>query len=125
MHERREWIAASKLLDRARSLVEERGWQQGSVEEVTLVRCMATALESAMVSLGYSIVDFNYAKHALEATLGLPLASGPVGPTALDIPYWGRGLMEWNDSKGRTEAQVLAAFATAKEFAEANARKSS
>jgi hypothetical protein len=36
----------------------------------------------------------------------------------LNVPYWGRNFMYWNDAPGRTEKEVLAAFDKAISIAE-------
>jgi hypothetical protein len=111
-----EWLAASAMLTRANELIRERGWQQGSPVPVAR-ECMATALEHAFQEKDYSIVDFNYAREALARVLNVPRDPQPLPNDVLDIPYWGRELMDWNDAHGRTEADVLNALNAAAQFA--------
>lgn len=110
-----EWIAASKILLRAKMLIEERGWQQGVVG-LTSRECMATALEHAFRENNFSIVDFNYAREALARTLNIGREPNKIDDDPLDVPYWGRPLMDWNDKPGRTEQEVLQAFEKASEL---------
>lgn len=104
-----EWAAASRLLTRSADLVRERGFQQGAVVPVASV-CMATALERAFEEGGYSIVDFNYAREALARVLDVPREPVVIAGDPLDVPYWGRDLMDWNDTPGRTGQDAIAAF---------------
>jgi hypothetical protein len=104
-----EWLVASNILRRAGELVEERGFQQGALEEVPQ-ECVATALEHAFEEGSYSIVDFNYAREAISQVLGVSREPDHEAGDPLAVPYWGRLLMEWNDAPGRTEAEVIEAF---------------
>jgi hypothetical protein len=104
-----EWSLASKMLTRAGQLVRERGFQQGSLVPVASV-CMATALERAFLEGDYSVVDFNYAREALARVLGGSRDPSPLADDPLDVPYWGRNLMDWNDTPGRTAAEAIQAF---------------
>jgi hypothetical protein len=111
-----EWLAASAILTRAGQLIRERGWQRGSPVPVAK-ECMATALEHAFREKDYTIVDFNYARDALARALNVPRDPQPLPNDVLDVPYWGRELMDWNDAHGRTEADVLNALSAAAQFA--------
>jgi len=102
----KEWASASNILNRAALLIEEKGWQQGSVEPVPQ-ECLATALEHSFREKEYSIVDFNYAREALSRVLQIPRDPLKLPGDPLDVPYWGRHLMEWNDAPGRTKNEVL------------------
>jgi len=102
----KEWASASKILNRAARLIEEKGWQQGSVEPVPQ-ECLATALEHSFREKEYSIVDFNYAREALSRVLQIPRDPLKLPGDPLHVPYWGRHLMEWNDAPGRTKTEVL------------------
>ena len=104
-----EWDAAARLLTDAASMVEERGFQQGATEDVYSV-CVTTALERSFFQGDYSIVDFNYALEALSQLLGVPREVKPDPDLPLDVPFWGRHLIEWNDEEGRTEEEVISAF---------------
>src|SRR5688572_22266561 len=63
----KEWASASKILNRAALLIEEKGWQQGSIEPVPR-ECLTTALEHSFREKEYSIVDFNYAREIGRAS---------------------------------------------------------
>jgi len=104
-----EWKAASKILRTAKSLIEKRGWQQGAVEP-TSKECAATALEHAFRQNDFSIVEFNYAREALARVLKIKSEPGRSDNDPLDVPYWGRSLMEWNDATQTTKKQVLDTF---------------
>lgn len=112
-----EWATAAKILDRAGKLIQEKGWQQGAVES-TEHNCTATALENAWKESGGSLVDFNYARDALSSVIKLPREPAKLAHDPLAVPYWGRHFMEWNDAPGRTQEQVLAAFAAATKLAQ-------
>jgi hypothetical protein len=111
-----EWEAASALLTDAAAMVGERGFQQEATEDVYAV-CVATALERSFFQGDYSIVDFNYARDALSQVLGVPRDPEADPNLPVDVPYWGRHLMEWNDEAGRTEGEVLSLFRDAAELA--------
>lgn len=108
----KEWASAGKILNRAAGLIEEKGWQQGSVEPVPQ-ECLATALEHSFREKEYSIVDFNYAREALSRVLQIPREPIKQPGDPLDVPYWGRHLMEWNDAPGRTKTEVLESLQSA------------
>jgi hypothetical protein len=110
-----EWKAAGKILLAARSLIEKRGWQQGANHPVP-EECMATALEHAFRDNEFSIVEFNYAREALARTLNIEREPQKTDNDPLDVPYWGRPLMDWNDAPGRTKEEVLEAFKRASEL---------
>ena len=111
-----EWMAASKILKRAADLIQDKGWQQGAVEPVPQ-HCLATALEGAFREGDFSIVDFNYAREALARVLHIEREPRPDPNDGLAVPYWGRGLMEWNDTSGRTMREVIAACRRASQLA--------
>lgn len=108
----KEWSSASKILDCAARLIEQRGWQQGAVEPVPQL-CLATALEHSFREKEYSIVDFNYAREALSRVLQILRDPIKLEGDPLDVPYWGRHLMEWNDIPGRTKTEVLESLQSA------------
>ena len=110
-----EWEAAARMLLAAKCLIEERGWQQSALT-TTSEECVATALEHAFQQGDYSIVDFNYAREALARTLKIEREPKKLNNDPLDVPYWGRMLMEWNDTAGRTQQEVLAMFGNAAEL---------
>ena len=112
----KEWASASKILNRASRLIEEKGWQQGSVEPVPQ-ECLATALEHSFREKEYSIVDFNYAREALSRVLQIARDPLKLPGDPLDVPYWGRHLMEWNDAPGRTKTEVLESLQSAARMA--------
>lgn len=118
-----EWDRASKILTDARALIEKDGWQQGATGPVRQW-CASTALEGAWLRTPYSIVDFNYARDALSRVIGVSLeptkarggtpAKGEAEP---DVPYWAANFVDWNDTPGRTEDEVLGAFTEAASLA--------
>lgn len=107
-----EWMAASKILRSAKTLIEKRGWQQGTVEP-TSKECVATALEHAFHQNKFSIVEFNYAREALARVLKMEREPKQSDGDPLDVPYWGKSLMEWNDAPQTTMKQVLETFESA------------
>ena len=111
-----EWSAAAEILDRARDLIEEHGWQQGATDAVQS-HCLATALEASLRHTGHSMVDFNYAREALSQRLGIARnpSDGPQGGS--EVPYWGGPLMEWNDTPGRSKREVVKELQAAAELA--------
>ena len=117
----KEWQAASDILNRAIELVNNNGWQQGEVLPGSKV-CLTTAIERAWQEKKYSLVDFNYAREALSTILKVPRDPRPLPSDPLDVPYWGRHFMEWNDVPGRTKEQVIdtlkAALLLARDLAE-------
>lgn len=120
-----EWQSAVQILQAAKTAIEEKGWQQGATEP-TEARCLATAMEDAWLGERKSLVDFEYAKLALDQALDAPDASSLTSTNdPLAVPYWGRYYMYWNDAKGRTEEQVLAALDKAIAYAEGRKQESS
>ncbi|MCG3150644.1 MAG: hypothetical protein PCFJNLEI_04133 [Verrucomicrobiae bacterium] len=112
-----EWQSAREILVRAKQRILEKGWQQGATEPVAK-ECMTTAMENAWKDLGKSLVDFEYSCDALSSAIGLPRSPITMANDPLDIPYWGRNFMYWNDKPGRTAKEVLAAFDKAVAIAE-------
>jgi hypothetical protein len=110
-----EWKAAGKILLAARLLIEKRGWQQGANHPVP-EECMATALEHAFQENRSSIVEFNYAREALARTLNIEREPQKTDNDPLDVPYWGRLLMDWNDAPGRKKEEVLEVLKRASEL---------
>lgn len=113
----KEWAAAVKILNRAAQLIEQKGWQQGADEPVSR-ECLTTALEHSFRENDYSVVDFNYAREALSRVLKIPREPVREEGDPLDVPYWGRHLMEWNDEPGRTQAEVILSLQLASEMAD-------
>jgi len=131
-----EWRAASKMLNRAAELIQERGWQQGALTDVSQ-ECAATSLEHAFREGEYSIVEFNYAHAALILSIGEPKSRVAAG-TMVDletieanmkagrpaVPYWGHQIIKWNDYHARTEDEVVATLQNATKLAHSWALKS-
>lgn len=103
-----EWTHAAEILDRAKQLIVEKGWQQGAIEPGQ-DKCLTTAIEEALFDSQFSIVDFNYAREALSRHLGIPREPTEV-QQGLSVPYWGQSLMKWNDAPERKEEDVLNAI---------------
>lgn len=113
-----EWTSAVEILKGAKAAIIEHGWQQGSTESVT-PECVTTAMERSWLRLKKTMVDFDYAKLAMSHAVSAPPAARvTTKDDPLSVPYWGRYLMYWNDTPGRTEKQVLAAFDVAIAYAE-------
>jgi hypothetical protein len=112
----KEWNTASQILERAIQLIEERGWQQGS-EVLVPEECLDTAIEHAFFEGHYTIVDFNYTREALSRVLQVSREPAELPGDPLDVPYWGRNFMEWNDVKGRTKEEVLEVLGAAADLA--------
>lgn len=75
-------------------------------------------LENAWKELGKTIVDFDYAREAMVKAIDVPRTPITTSSDPLNVPYWGRNLMYWNDKDGRTEKEVLQAFDQAIAIAE-------
>lgn len=118
----REWQTANKILLRAIDLVEHNGWQQGAISTVSQ-DCLATSIERAYKEGDYTVVDFNYTREALSRILKVSREpeANPYDP--LDVPYWGRNFMEWNDAPGRKKEDVIDALRSAADLAEQLAKK--
>lgn len=117
-----EWQMAARILERAGELIKENGWQQGAIEHISQY-CALTAMESAWSELRASLVDFNYARDAISTVIGVSREPIELANDTLDIPYWGRHLMEWNDAPGRTENEVISTLTNAASFARSAAIK--
>lgn len=112
-----EWQSAIEILQYAKAAIVKHGWQQGALSPVES-ECMATAMERGWSELNKSLVDFDYAKLAVDRAIGAPsLTSLTSADDPLSTPYWGRYYMYWNDAPDRTEAEVLSAFDKAIEIA--------
>lgn len=109
----REWRNAAELLKAAGDLVQQKGWSQRPEASSSKV-CAATALEAAFKGSDFSVADFQHAVRALEMTLGAS-STAPPAAAADEPPYWGAALVEWNDSHGRTEQDVVGALRRAGE----------
>ena len=97
-------------------LLKKKAGNRGSAEPVPQ-ECLATALEHSFRENEYSIVDFNYAREALSRVLQIPRDPLKLHGDPLDVPYWGRHLMEWNDAPGRTKSEVLESLQSAARMA--------
>ena len=105
----REWQSAVKILALAQEKISQGGWYQ--VEATEGAECLATALERSWQELGKSLVDWDYAKLAMDTALNAPrLQSLSIQGDPLATPYWGRYYMYWNDADGRTVEDVLSAL---------------
>lgn len=113
----KEWQTARKILLRAIDLVKQNGWQQRAVSTVPQ-DCLATSIERAYKEGDYTIVDFNYTREALSRILKVPREPEASPHDPLDVPYWGRNFMEWNDTPERKKEDVIDALRSAANLAE-------
>ena len=118
----KEWQSASRILLRAIDLVKQNGWQQGSISTVPQ-ECLATSIERAYKEGDYTIVDFNYTREALSRILNVSREPEVIPSDPLDVPYWGRNFMEWNDAPERKKEDVIDALKTAADLAEQLAKQ--
>ena len=119
----KEWQSANKILLRAIDLVNQNGWQQGAISTVPQ-DCLATSIERAYNEGDYTIVEFNYTREALSRILKVSREPEVIPSDPLDVPYWGRNFMEWNDEPGRKKEDVIDALKSAADLAEQLAKKS-
>ena len=66
----------------------------------------------------YTIVDFNYTREALSRVLNVSREPEAIPLDTLDVPYWGRNFMKWNDEPGRRQEEVIDALKKAADLAE-------
>lgn len=85
---------ANNLLLKARDIIEDKGWVQERWQDEEGRVCVTEAIWQAHRT-GYSAAAFMNAKDKLRETIGQ------------------FGLMEWNDSPGMTEEEVLNALEVA------------
>lgn len=104
-----EWNNAKEILVNTKSILEKKGWYRVKPEEKH-AHCLATALEESWQELGLSLVDFSYARHALDQAIDAPKSLPTNENDPLSVPYWGRYYMYWNDADDRTEDEVLSAI---------------
>ena len=69
------------------------------------------------------IVDFNYTREALSRILKVSREPEANPSDPLDVPYWGRNFMEWNDEPGRKKEDVIDALKSAADLTEQLAKK--
>ena len=119
----KEWQNANRILLRAIDLVNQNGWQQGATSTVSQ-ECLATSIERAYKEGDYAIVDFNYTREALSRILKVSREAEAISSDPLDVPYWGRNFMEWNDAPGRKKEDITDALGSAADLAEQLAKKS-
>lgn len=119
----KEWQTANRILLRAVDLVKQNGWQQSAISQVAQ-ECLATSIEKAYKEGDYTIVDFNYTREALSRILNIPREPEANPHDQLDVPYWGRSFMEWNDAPGRKKEDVIDVLKSAADLAEQLAKKS-
>ena len=113
----KEWQSAERILLRAIDLVKQNGWQQGAIDTVSQ-ECLATSIERAYKEGDYTIVDFNYTREALSRVLNVSREPEAIPLDTLDVPYWGRNFMKWNDEPGRRQEEVIDALKKAADLAE-------
>lgn len=106
-----EWTSAREILEGAKANVAA-GWSQGNAElsVIPRVHCMSTALEASFLEQRKTLVDFDYAKLALNTAIDAPSAVPTFDGDPLSTPYWGRFYVYWNDAPGRTKEEVLEAL---------------
>lgn len=99
------WIGAEILLFRAKQTILNGDWHQGDKQEQSSsASCLTEALEEALKKQNSPLTEFYYAKYALEH-----VALGQKSPIQPEV-YWGKQLMEWNDSPGRQKNEVITLF---------------
>jgi hypothetical protein len=112
-----EWSSAIEILKLAKTSIEE-GWYQ--VTAAPGADCVSSALETAWKNSNKSLVDFDYARLAVNRAIDAPpLDQLTKQGDPLSTPYWGRYYVSWNDATGRTKEEVIEAFDTAIAMAEA------
>lgn len=112
-----EWQTANKILLRAIDLLNQDGWQQGAISTVSQ-NCLATSIERAYKEGDYTIVDFNYTREAISRILKVPREPEAYKHDPLDVPYWGKHFMDWNDVPERKMEDVIDALRSAANLAE-------
>lgn len=114
-----EWSSAIEIIERAKSVILEEGWYQIQAAPGK-GQCLATGLEKGWQELDKSLVDFDYARLAVNRAIDAPALNNLTSKAdPLSTPYWGRYYMYWNDAPGRTETEVVEALDTAIAFAKA------
>ncbi|MDX2385124.1 hypothetical protein GOD60_14125 [Sinorhizobium medicae] len=112
-----EWQAAQEILEDAKVKVESGWYQNEPPAGGPRTYCMSTAMQQALIDQNKTMVDFDYAKLALNNAIEAP----PTLPTSADdplsVPYWGRFFVYWNDAPGRTKEEVVQAFEEAIAYA--------
>jgi len=106
-----EWASAREILEGAKAFVGS-GWAQGNSDPNSMPRvvCLSTAMEASFLEKHKTIVDFEYAKLALNKAIDAPAVLPTSKDDPLSVPYWGRFYVYWNDTPGRTKEQVVAAL---------------
>ncbi|MCG6111545.1 MAG: hypothetical protein MEQ74_05070 [Paracoccus sp.] len=117
-----EWEAAAGILTTARDLVRDEPWGK-PLTDTTLssggsnTMCLSVALEEAWKSQGASLVDFEYARSAVDQVIDVASLEVQSEADPLNVPYWGRSYMYWNDASERTQEDVVQALDQAIEYA--------
>lgn len=111
-----EWNNAKSILSGARDILIKNGWYRVEPKP-NAADCLATALEKSWKKSGLSLVDFSYARLALDKAIDAPKDIPTAEDDPLSVPYWGRYYMYWSDAENRTEQQVMTALDRAISFA--------
>jgi hypothetical protein len=120
MSDEKAWLRSAELLERAREIIKTQGWHQGDASSIAGTSCIAMSLEKALLDARHSVTEFDFARAALARSLKLP--PGTTASERSNEPqYWGRPLMLWNDTPGRTEDEVLKALSSAAALAREHA----
>lgn len=101
-----QWAEAANLLQTAKEVLEKRPWSANA--DGFYKMCAATGLERAVHDTSASLTAFMLARASLQSVLCV--AADEDGGSGLEVPYWGRSIMDWNDAPGRTKDEVLDAF---------------
>ena len=113
-----EWQSAIEILTGAREEIVKNDWQHGDNFPNPRAAFMAVAMERSWKQLNKTMVDFDYAKLAMNRVIDAPaISSLAVSGDPLATPYWGRYYMYWNDAPSRKKEEVLSALDKAIQYA--------
>ena len=113
-----EWQSAVDIIQGAKADIVQNGWMQHP-EAGSSVQCLSTALEKSWQSQKKTMVDFAYARMAVDDAIGAPpITALSTKDDPLSVPYWGRYYMYWNDAAGRKKEDVIAVLDKAADFAQ-------